>query len=129
MFSLLPIGLSQNPNVIWQKLNLSDLASVKQFAYWFKSSEHRLDILINNAALAYNSIDKTVDGYDICFGTNHLGHFLLTELLTDLLKRSAPSRIVIVSSLAHILVHGPLRLLFNVTFSLLSILNLINNWS
>ncbi|CAD5124704.1 DgyrCDS12967 [Dimorphilus gyrociliatus] len=102
-------NLSKNSSVFWKKLNLSDLSSVRQFAIWFTSCEQRLDILINNAAIAYSNVEKTVDGYDLCFGTNHLGHFLLTELLVNHLKRSAPARIVIVSSLAHILVPGPLR--------------------
>lgn len=68
--------------------------------YRFKDEEPRLDVLINNAAIGCNR-SLTVDGYEIQFATNHLGHFLLTNLLLDRLRSSAPSRIVIVSSTAH----------------------------
>jgi retinol dehydrogenase 12 len=67
----------------------------------FQTEESRLDILVNNAGVA--GIDKsfTVDGYETVFAVNHLGHFLLTNLLLDTLKRSAPSRIVVVSAMGH----------------------------
>ncbi|XP_029794121.1 retinol dehydrogenase 14 isoform X2 [Suricata suricatta] len=68
-----------------------DLASLR-------SEEPRLDVLINNAGIFQCPYMKTEDGFEMQFGVNHLGHFLLTNLLLGLLKSSAPSRIVVVSS-------------------------------
>ncbi|XP_060709154.1 retinol dehydrogenase 13 isoform X1 [Hemiscyllium ocellatum] len=93
---------SGNGNVVVQKLDLASLQSVRSFANKITETETRLDILINNAGIMRCPKWKTEDGFEMQFGVNHLGHFLLTNLLLDLLKKSAPSRIVTVSSLAHI---------------------------
>ncbi|XP_067874332.1 retinol dehydrogenase 13 [Heterodontus francisci] len=93
---------SGNGNVLVQKLDLASLQSVRSFANKILETETRLDILINNAGIMRCPKWKTEDGFEMQFGVNHLGHFLLTNLLLDLLKKSTPSRIVTVSSLAHI---------------------------
>ncbi len=82
------------------KLDLASLASVRQFAAGFLARHERLDALVNNAG-AVTSEGRTEDGFEIQFGANNLGHFLLTELLLDCLKSSAPSRIVCLSSVVH----------------------------
>ncbi len=82
------------------KLDLASLASVRQFVADFRERHNRLDGLVNNAGLMAQE-GRTADGYEIQFGTNHLGHFLLTELLLDVLKASAPARIVCLSSVVH----------------------------
>ncbi|NJL56681.1 SDR family oxidoreductase, partial [bacterium] len=84
------------------ELDLASLASVRRFVEAFLARYERLDGLVNNAGLAFGQEgQKTEDGFDLQFGVNHLGHFLLTELLLDILKKSTPSRIVNVSSVAH----------------------------
>ncbi|XP_078593080.1 retinol dehydrogenase 13-like [Branchiostoma floridae x Branchiostoma japonicum] len=90
-----------NGNVVVEKLNLASLDSVREFAAKVNAGESRLDILINNAGIMTCPQWKTEDGFEMQFGTNHLGHFLLTNLLLDKLKKSAPSRVVNVSSSAH----------------------------
>ncbi|XP_061577859.1 retinol dehydrogenase 11-like [Cololabis saira] len=90
-----------NDNVVVKKLDLGSLQSVRQLAKDVLASEERLDVLINNAGIMSCPQWKTDDGFEMQFGVNHLGHFLLTNCLLDLLKKSSPSRIVNVSSLAH----------------------------
>lgn len=90
-----------NTNVVVQQLNLASLGSVRQFAREFIATETRLDILINNAGIMLCPKSFTVDGFESQFAVNHLGHFLLTNLLLDMLKASTPSRVVTVSSIAH----------------------------
>lgn len=87
--------------VILKQLDLADLSSVKQFAENFMEVYDRLDILINNAGVMATPYERTVDGFELQFGTNHLGHFLLTGLLIDILKRTRDSRVITVSSYAH----------------------------
>ena len=83
------------------ELDLASLASVRRFAQAFLAKYNRLDGLVNNAGVMYPPKGKTEDGFETQFGINYLGHFLLTEVLLDTLKASAPSRIVCVSSVAH----------------------------
>ncbi|XP_023671126.1 retinol dehydrogenase 13 [Paramormyrops kingsleyae] len=92
---------SGNGNVVVKLVDLASLDSVRQLAKDIQENEERLDILINNAGIMMCPKWKTEDGFEMQFGVNHLGHFLLTNCLLDLLKKSAPSRIVNVSSLAH----------------------------
>lgn len=89
-----------NANVQFIHLDLGSLKSIRQFSTNFHTVERKLDILINNAGLA-SDYSKTEDGFEMTMGVNHLGHFLLTNLLLDLLKASAPSRIIVVSSIVH----------------------------
>ena len=82
-------------------LDLADLGSVQTFAENFKRKFNKLDLLINNAGVMNPPYTKTKDGFELQFGTNHLGHFALTGLLIDLIKKTPSSRIVNVSSTAH----------------------------
>ena len=81
--------------------DLSSMAQVRRLAEEFKKKYDRLDVLINNAGATFTSREETVDGYEKTFATNHLSYFLLTTLLLDMLKASAPARIVSVASNAH----------------------------
>jgi NAD(P)-dependent dehydrogenase (short-subunit alcohol dehydrogenase family) len=84
-------------------LDLSSLTSIREFVTEFKKRYNRLDILINNAGvyIPYAKHEVTQDGFEINFGVNHLGHFLLTNLLLDHLKKGAPSRVINVASTLH----------------------------
>jgi NAD(P)-dependent dehydrogenase (short-subunit alcohol dehydrogenase family) len=84
-----------------KELDLNRLASVRRFVTEFKAGYPRLDGLVNNAGIMNTPKGRTADGFETQLGVNYLGHFLLTELLLDTLKASAPSRVVHVSSVAH----------------------------
>lgn len=82
------------------ELDLGSFASVKRFSDDFLAKGLPLHILMNNAGVMMNPFTLTVDGFESQFATNHLGHYLLTRLLMPALERSAPSRVVTVSSAA-----------------------------
>lgn len=84
------------------ELDLADLKSVRAFAESFLTNHDRLEILINNAGVMALPARKTVDGFEMQFGTNHLGHFALTGLLLPALKKTSGARVVTVSSGVHI---------------------------
>jgi retinol dehydrogenase-12 len=72
-----------------EKLDLASLKSVRECAQKLLEKEEKIDILVNNAGIMTCPNWKTEDGFDMQLGTNHLGHFLLTEMLLPLLKKSA----------------------------------------
>jgi NAD(P)-dependent dehydrogenase (short-subunit alcohol dehydrogenase family) len=96
---------SPGAQVEWLPLELSDFNSVRACARSFLDRGLPLHLLVNNAGLA-GSKGLTASGFELAFGVNHMGHFLLTSLLLDRLKASAPARIVTVASRAHRRVPG-----------------------
>lgn len=82
-------------------LDLSSLSSVRNCAAKFRRLSDRLDILINNAGVMMCPFHRSIDGFELQMATNHLGHFLLTYLLLDLIVSASPSRIINVSSVGH----------------------------
>ena len=81
--------------------DLADLASVRRGAAEILEQAPRLDVLVNNAGLVLSDRRETVDGYEATFAVNHLGPFVLTNLLLDRMRESAPARVVNVASMAH----------------------------
>ncbi len=94
-----------NEQVDLLALDLGDFASVRACVQAFLVRDLPLHLLINNAGLA-GAKGVTTSGFELAFGTNHMGHFLLTQLLLDRIKASAPARVVTVSSRAHTRVSG-----------------------
>jgi NAD(P)-dependent dehydrogenase (short-subunit alcohol dehydrogenase family) len=92
---------SGNDDVPLVSLDLADLDSVRTAADEILDRWDRLDVLINNAGGIWTERDETKQGVEQTFGVNHLGHFLLTHLLLDRLKQSAPSRILNLASVGH----------------------------
>lgn len=90
---------SGNEKILIKKLDLSSQQSIREFAADILASETRIDVLIHNSGCASTSVKKqSIDGIEMTMATNHYGPFLLTHLLIDLLRRSTPARVVIVSS-------------------------------
>ena len=88
--------------VRFERLDLADLSSVRGFADRVTKQDAQIDILVNNAGvMMLPKRLSTRDGFEMQFGTNHLGHFALTRLLLPLLQRADAPRIVTISSLAH----------------------------
>jgi len=85
-------------------LQLDDLNSVRECAALFLARQLPLHLLVNNAGLAGHK-GQTRQGFEMAFGVNHLGHFLLTQLLLDTLKASAPAKVVTVASRAHLMAY------------------------
>ncbi|MFI6309714.1 SDR family NAD(P)-dependent oxidoreductase [Nocardia fusca] len=84
-----------------QQLDLGSLDGVRAAAAEIKAGHPRIDLLINNAGVMYPPKESTADGFELQFGTNHLGHFALTGLLLDTLLPVPGSRVVTVSSFGH----------------------------
>ncbi len=95
------IKVTGNPSVEGLVADLSSMLQVRHLAQEFRQKHQHLHILINNAGGIFATRQLTVDGYERTFALNHLAYFLLTNLLLDMLKTSAPARIINVSSRAH----------------------------
>ena len=94
-------GKHPGADVSLQELDLSSLASVRAAAEALRADLPRIDLLINNAGVMYPPKQTTADGFELQFGTNHLGHFAFTGLLLDSLLGVPGSRVVTVASIAH----------------------------
>jgi NAD(P)-dependent dehydrogenase (short-subunit alcohol dehydrogenase family) len=90
-----------NGAVEFLQADLSAQEEIRRLARRFESRHHRLDVLVNNAGAIFSRRQESVDGIEMTFALNYLGYFLLTNLLLDTLKASAPARIVNVSSRSH----------------------------
>jgi NAD(P)-dependent dehydrogenase (short-subunit alcohol dehydrogenase family) len=92
---------SRNDSVDLMLADLSSQAAIRQLAQSFKEKYQQCDVLVNNAGALFMQRQLSKDGLEMTFALNHLGYFLLTNLLLDVIKASAPARIVNVSSEAH----------------------------
>lgn len=95
---IMPVNGHQPVSVM--QLDLADLASVRRFAEEYSARFDRLDVLINNAGVMVPPYSLTKNGFELQFGTNHLGHFALTAHLLPLLTATPLSRVVVTSSIA-----------------------------
>jgi len=94
---------SENPNIFCEETDLCSLDSVVDFSKRWKIQNRPIHLLILNAGVSLSPYSETVDGFQLIWQTNHLGHFLLTNLLLENLKLGKPCRVVVVSSGAHFL--------------------------
>ena len=96
---------SASETVAFLEADLSSQQSIRELVQTFTRQYDHLHVLVNNAGAVYGKRETSVDGIEMTFALDHLGPFLLTELLLPLLKRSAPARIVTVSSRVHAIGH------------------------
>ncbi len=92
---------SGSANVDSLPCDFTSQASIRALAQAYRAKYDRLDVLVNNAGSVFNERGLTTDGIENTFAVNHLGYFLLTNLLLDLVIKSAPARIVLVASTGH----------------------------
>jgi NAD(P)-dependent dehydrogenase (short-subunit alcohol dehydrogenase family) len=95
------VAQSPQADVALQELDLTSLESTRAAAEQLRADHDRIDLLINNAGVMYPPKSTTKDGFELQFGTNHLGHFAFTGLLLDRLLPVAGSRVVTISSIGH----------------------------
>ncbi|EJO90795.1 SDR family NAD(P)-dependent oxidoreductase [Mycobacterium colombiense] len=95
------VAASPRADVTLQQLDLTSLDAIRSAADALRAAYPRIDLLINNAGVMWTPKQVTADGFELQFGTNHLGHFALTGLLLDNLLSVRDSRVVTVSSLGH----------------------------
>jgi NAD(P)-dependent dehydrogenase (short-subunit alcohol dehydrogenase family) len=97
---------ASGPDPELEELDLASLDSVRSFATRFRAAHEGVDLLINNAGVMASPRRHTADGFELHFGTNHLGHFALTNLLLPLMEGREDARVVTLSSNAHKTVRG-----------------------
>lgn len=95
------VAATGNVNASVMMLDLANVARTRNFVTRFEAQFPRLDLLVHNAGVWPRTRRKTVDGFELTFGVNHLGTFFLTHLLRPMLERSAPSRVVVLTSSLH----------------------------
>ena len=95
------VATTGNQNISIVSLDLASLVKVDAAAREFLQRFDRLDVLINNAGVMACAFDKTVEGFELQFGSNHLGHFHLTKLLMPALLNAGSARVVALTSMAH----------------------------
>jgi NAD(P)-dependent dehydrogenase (short-subunit alcohol dehydrogenase family) len=96
-----PASATSPGDVSYLLCDFSSCADIRRLAAEFRARHDRLDVLVNNAGGVNNARRLSQDGIEMTFAVNHLGYFLLTTLLTDLLVKSAPARVVSVASIGH----------------------------
>jgi len=119
--------LAQGSDVHPLELELGSFASVRKAAATFLATQRPLHVLVCNAGIMACPLGFTSDGIETQFGVNHLGHFLLTSLLLDKLKASAPARVVVLSSFGHYIFTDHRGILFD-DLGLAGSVAYYNNW-